>query len=129
MPQALQAGSLCHVVASAPSYAIPYQINQMPCSDSFLAVYGSLRRRSLAKQSFFVLRGLQFYGYGILTGLLLLQNGYPGVLEQSGQHPIAVVTSIADVGDFDRLPFRQRVDEPLGAGHRARIRLIKRYVG
>jgi gamma-glutamylcyclotransferase (GGCT)/AIG2-like uncharacterized protein YtfP len=61
------------------------RINQMPCSDSFLAVYGSLRRRSLAKQSFFVLGGLQFYGYGILRGLLLIQNGYPGVLEQPGQ--------------------------------------------
>ena len=57
----------------------------MPCPDSFLAVYGSLRRRSLAKQSFFVLRGLEFYGYGILRGLLLIQKGYPAVLEQSGQ--------------------------------------------
>ena len=56
----------------------------MPSSDSFLAVYGSLRRRSLAKQRFFVLRDLQFYGHGILRGLLLIQNGYPAVLEQSG---------------------------------------------
>jgi gamma-glutamylcyclotransferase (GGCT)/AIG2-like uncharacterized protein YtfP len=57
----------------------------MPSSDSFLAVYGSLRRRSLAKQRFFVLRDLQFYGHGILRGLLLIQNGYPAVLEQPGQ--------------------------------------------
>jgi gamma-glutamylcyclotransferase (GGCT)/AIG2-like uncharacterized protein YtfP len=57
----------------------------MPYSDSFLAVYGSLRRRSLAKQCFFVRRNLEFYGYGILRGLLLIQNGYPAVLEQSGQ--------------------------------------------
>ena len=57
----------------------------MPRPDSFLAVYGSLRRRSLAKQSFFVLRDLEFYGYGILRGLLLIQNGYPAVLEQSGE--------------------------------------------
>jgi gamma-glutamylcyclotransferase (GGCT)/AIG2-like uncharacterized protein YtfP len=57
----------------------------MPSSDSFLAVYGSLRRRSLAKQRFFVLRDLQFYGYGILRGLFLIQNGYPAVLEQPGQ--------------------------------------------
>jgi gamma-glutamylcyclotransferase (GGCT)/AIG2-like uncharacterized protein YtfP len=54
-------------------------------TDSFLAVYGSLRRRSLAKLSFFVLRDLEFYGYGILRGLLLIQNGYPAVLEQSGE--------------------------------------------
>lgn len=57
----------------------------MPPADlSFLAVYGSLRRRSLAKQRFFVLQELQFYGYGVLRGLLLIQNGYPAVLEQSG---------------------------------------------
>jgi gamma-glutamylcyclotransferase (GGCT)/AIG2-like uncharacterized protein YtfP len=51
---------------------------------SFLAVYGSLRRRSLAKQGFFVLRNLRFHGHGVLRGLLFIQNGYPGVLEQSG---------------------------------------------
>jgi gamma-glutamylcyclotransferase (GGCT)/AIG2-like uncharacterized protein YtfP len=51
---------------------------------SFLAVYGSLRRRSLAKQRFCILRHLQFYGYGIMRGLLLIQRGYPGVLEEAG---------------------------------------------
>jgi gamma-glutamylcyclotransferase (GGCT)/AIG2-like uncharacterized protein YtfP len=57
----------------------------MPSADSsFLAVYGSLRRRSLAKQGFIVLRNLRFHGYGVLRGLLFIQNGYPGVLEQSG---------------------------------------------
>ena len=55
-----------------------------PSNPSFLAVYGTLRRRSLAKQRFFVLQDLQFYGYGVLRGLLLIQNGYPAVLEQSG---------------------------------------------
>ena len=57
----------------------------MPSSDSsFLAVYGSLRRRSLAKQGFFVLRNLRFYGHGVLRGLLFAKNGYPAVLEQPG---------------------------------------------
>ena len=55
-----------------------------PADPSFLAVYGTLRRRSLAKQRFFFLKDLQFYGYGVLRGLLLIQNGYPAVLEQSG---------------------------------------------
>jgi len=55
-----------------------------PSESSLLAVYGSLRRRSLTKQPFFVLQDLQFYGYGVLRGLLLIQNGYPAVLEQSG---------------------------------------------
>jgi gamma-glutamylcyclotransferase (GGCT)/AIG2-like uncharacterized protein YtfP len=57
----------------------------MPSPDSsFLAVYGSLRRRSLAKQGFFVLRNLRFHGHGVLRGLLFIQNGYPAVLEQPG---------------------------------------------
>jgi hypothetical protein len=50
----------------------------------FLAVYGSLRRRTLAKQGFFVQRNLRFHGRGVLKGLLFCQNGYPGVLEQPG---------------------------------------------
>jgi gamma-glutamylcyclotransferase (GGCT)/AIG2-like uncharacterized protein YtfP len=57
----------------------------MPLADSpFLAVYGSLRRRSLAKQGLFVQRNLRFYGHGILRGVLFVQNGYPGVLQQPG---------------------------------------------
>ena len=57
----------------------------MSSSDpSFLAVYGSLRRRSLAKQRFIVLRDLEYYGCGHLRGLLFLQSGYPAVLEQPG---------------------------------------------
>jgi gamma-glutamylcyclotransferase (GGCT)/AIG2-like uncharacterized protein YtfP len=51
---------------------------------SFLAVYGSLRRRSLARQGFFVLRSLRFHTHGVARGLLFNQNGYPGVLEQPG---------------------------------------------
>jgi gamma-glutamylcyclotransferase (GGCT)/AIG2-like uncharacterized protein YtfP len=57
----------------------------MPSPDSsFLAVYGSLRRRSMAKQGLSVLRNLRFYGHGILRGLLFIQNGYPGALQQPG---------------------------------------------
>jgi gamma-glutamylcyclotransferase (GGCT)/AIG2-like uncharacterized protein YtfP len=57
----------------------------MPSPESsFLAVYGSLRRRSLAKQGFLVLRNLRFHGHGVLRGLVFIQNGYPGVIEQPG---------------------------------------------
>jgi gamma-glutamylcyclotransferase (GGCT)/AIG2-like uncharacterized protein YtfP len=61
----------------------PYAETFLPDS-SFLAVYGSLRRRSLAKLGSFVLRNLRFHGHGMLRGLLFFQNGYPGVVEQSG---------------------------------------------
>ena len=51
---------------------------------TFLAVYGSLRRRSLAKQGSVVIRGLRFHTHGLMRGLLFWQNGYPAVLEQPG---------------------------------------------
>jgi gamma-glutamylcyclotransferase (GGCT)/AIG2-like uncharacterized protein YtfP len=56
----------------------------MPQDPPYLAVYGSLRRRSLAKQGFLVLRSLQFHGHGMLRGLLFFQSGYPGVVESPG---------------------------------------------
>ena len=51
---------------------------------TFFAAYGSLRRRSLARQGHLVVRGLAFHGYGLLRGLRFIQNGYPGVIEQPG---------------------------------------------
>jgi gamma-glutamylcyclotransferase (GGCT)/AIG2-like uncharacterized protein YtfP len=55
-----------------------------PPDATFLAVYGSLRRRSLAKQGSVVMRGLRFHTHGLMRGLLFRQNGYPAVLEQPG---------------------------------------------
>jgi gamma-glutamylcyclotransferase (GGCT)/AIG2-like uncharacterized protein YtfP len=63
---------------------------------SYLAVYGSLRRRSLAKQGFLVLRNLQFRGHGILRGLLFFQNGYPGVVERPGLVPVEVYRVLSE---------------------------------
>jgi gamma-glutamylcyclotransferase (GGCT)/AIG2-like uncharacterized protein YtfP len=64
---------------------------------SFLAVYGTLRRRSLAKQDFFVQRNLRFHGYGVLKGLLFIQNGYPGVLEQPGLVNVEVYRVLSEI--------------------------------
>jgi gamma-glutamylcyclotransferase (GGCT)/AIG2-like uncharacterized protein YtfP len=63
---------------------------------SFLAVYGTLRRRSLAKQGFCVLRNLRFHAHGVLRGLLFSQNGYPGVLEQPGLVPVEVYRVLSE---------------------------------
>jgi gamma-glutamylcyclotransferase (GGCT)/AIG2-like uncharacterized protein YtfP len=69
----------------------------MPSADSsFLAVYGSLRRRSLAKQGFLVLRNLRFHGHGVLRGLLFIQNGYPGVIEQPGQVRVEIYRVLSE---------------------------------
>jgi gamma-glutamylcyclotransferase (GGCT)/AIG2-like uncharacterized protein YtfP len=63
---------------------------------SLLAVYGSLRRRSLARQGFFVLRDLRFHTHGVLRGLLFSQKGYPGVLEQPGRVPVEVYRVLSE---------------------------------
>jgi gamma-glutamylcyclotransferase (GGCT)/AIG2-like uncharacterized protein YtfP len=63
---------------------------------SFLAVYGSLRRRSLARQGYFVLRDLRFHVHGVLRGLLFCQIGYPGVLEQPGRVPVEVYRVLSE---------------------------------
>jgi gamma-glutamylcyclotransferase (GGCT)/AIG2-like uncharacterized protein YtfP len=63
---------------------------------TFLAVYGSLRRRTLAKQGFFVQRNLRFRGHGVLKGLLVIQNGYPGVLEQPGLVKVEVYRVLSE---------------------------------
>lgn len=53
-------------------------------SNSFLAVYGSLRRRALARRGLVAARSLTFFGHGILRGQLFAQNGYPGAVEGPG---------------------------------------------
>jgi gamma-glutamylcyclotransferase (GGCT)/AIG2-like uncharacterized protein YtfP len=53
-------------------------------SNSYLAVYGSLRRRVLARRGLAVARNLSFFGHGILRGQLFAQNGYPGAVEGPG---------------------------------------------
>jgi gamma-glutamylcyclotransferase (GGCT)/AIG2-like uncharacterized protein YtfP len=57
----------------------------MECAPpTFFAAYGSLRRRSLARQGHSVAKSLQFYGYGLLRGLGFIQHRYSGVIEQPG---------------------------------------------
>jgi gamma-glutamylcyclotransferase (GGCT)/AIG2-like uncharacterized protein YtfP len=65
-------------------------------ASSFLAVYGSLRRRSLARQGFYVLRDLRFHAHGVLRGLLFNQKGYPGVLEQPGRVPVEIYRVLSE---------------------------------
>jgi gamma-glutamylcyclotransferase (GGCT)/AIG2-like uncharacterized protein YtfP len=55
-----------------------------PSEVGFLAVYGTLRRRSQSREGYLIGSGLQFYGYGLLRGLRFVQCGYPAVVEQPG---------------------------------------------
>ena len=73
-------------------------------SNSFLAVYGSLRRRALARRGFQVARSLSFFGHGILRGQLFVQNGYPGAVEGPGAIQVEIFR-IRDQAVFQVLDF------------------------
>ena len=51
---------------------------------TYLATYGTLRRRSQYSLGVSIVSRLKFYGHGMLRGLLLTQYGYPGVVEHPG---------------------------------------------
>jgi gamma-glutamylcyclotransferase (GGCT)/AIG2-like uncharacterized protein YtfP len=73
-------------------------------SNSFLAVYGSLRRRAPAQRGFLVARSLSFFGHGILRGQLFTQNGYPGAVEGPGAIQVEIFR-VRDQGVLQALDF------------------------
>jgi gamma-glutamylcyclotransferase (GGCT)/AIG2-like uncharacterized protein YtfP len=88
--------------------------DQMECAPpTFFAAYGSLRRRSLARQGHSVVHSLTFRGHGLLRGLGFIQNGYPGVIEQPG---IVVVDiyKVLDAVVWERLDRYEGYDPALG---------------
>ena len=52
--------------------------------NGFLAVYGSLRRRSFFHKLPIVVAGLQYIGYGLIRGRLLWQRTYPALIQERG---------------------------------------------
>ena len=54
----------------------------IPCG--FLAVYGTLRRRSIYHKLPIVVAGLQYIGYGLIRGRLLWQRTYPALIQERG---------------------------------------------
>jgi len=73
-------------------------------SDLFLAVYGSLRRRALARRGSAVAGSLSFFGHGILRGQLFAQNGYPGAVEGPGVIQVEIFR-VRDKAVFQVLDF------------------------
>jgi gamma-glutamylcyclotransferase (GGCT)/AIG2-like uncharacterized protein YtfP len=73
-------------------------------SDLFLAVYGSLRRRALARRGSAVAGSLSFFGHGTLRGQLFAQNGYPGAVEGPGIIRVEIFR-VRDEAVFQALDF------------------------
>jgi gamma-glutamylcyclotransferase (GGCT)/AIG2-like uncharacterized protein YtfP len=100
----------------------------MECArPTFFAAYGSLRRRSLARQGHSVVQNLRFYGHGLLRGLGFIQHGYPGVIEQPGI-VVVEVYEVQDEGVWEKLDRYEGYDPILGTRahfYRKQVRLLR----
>jgi gamma-glutamylcyclotransferase (GGCT)/AIG2-like uncharacterized protein YtfP len=71
---------------------------------SFLAVYGTLRRRSIFPKLPMAASRLQFFGCGLIRGRLFWQRSYPALVQGGGIAQVELFR-IADpnvLGDLDR---------------------------
>ncbi len=96
-------------------------------SPTFFAAYGSLRRRSLARQGHSVVHGLTFFGHGLLRGLRFIQNGYPGVIEQPGI-VVVEVYRVLDAVVWEILDRYEAYDAALGTRalfYRKEVKLLR----
>jgi len=92
----------------------------------FFAAYGSLRRRSLYRQGHRVLQSLRFHGRGLLRGIPFIQNGFPGVVEQSGVVTVEIYQVLHD-SVWEVLDRFEGCDSALGTRahfYRKRVRLL-----
>jgi gamma-glutamylcyclotransferase (GGCT)/AIG2-like uncharacterized protein YtfP len=102
--------------------------DEMECArPTFFAAYGSLRRRSLARQGHSVVHGLAFHGHGLLRGLRLIQNGYPGVIEHPGIVAVEVY-QVLDAVVWEILDRYEGYDAALGTRalfYRKEVKLLR----
>ncbi len=64
-------------------------------TETFLAVYGTLRRAFVAQRGFTIAKHLRFWGYGVARGKLVWQNGFPALIDCPGN----VIVEIFRVAD------------------------------
>ena len=73
-----------------------------PCE--LLAVYGTLRRRSIFPKLPMAASRLQFFGRGLIKGRLFWQRTYPGLIQGRGIAPVELFRIVDPnvFGDLDR---------------------------
>jgi gamma-glutamylcyclotransferase (GGCT)/AIG2-like uncharacterized protein YtfP len=71
-----------------------------PCE--LLAVYGTLRRRSIFPKLPMAASRLQFFGYGLIRGRLFWQRTYPALIQDRGYAQVEVFR-IVDPNVLDEL--------------------------
>jgi gamma-glutamylcyclotransferase (GGCT)/AIG2-like uncharacterized protein YtfP len=69
-----------------------------------LAVYGTLRRRSIFPKLPIAASRLQFFSYGLIGGRLFWQRTYPGLIQDRGIAPVELFRIVDPTvfGDLDR---------------------------
>src|SRR5258708_15457213 len=77
--------------------------NSGPLCD-LLAVYGTLRRRSIFHKLPVAASRLQFFGYGLTRGCLFWQRTYPALVQEGGIAQIELfrIVDPSILGDLDR---------------------------
>ena len=73
-----------------------------PCE--LLAVYGTLRRRSIFPKLPMAASRLQFFGYGLIRGRLFWQCSYPALIQDRGFAQVELFRIVDPnvLGDLDR---------------------------
>jgi gamma-glutamylcyclotransferase (GGCT)/AIG2-like uncharacterized protein YtfP len=71
---------------------------------NFLAVYGTLRRRSIFPKLPTAVSRLQFFSYGLIRGRLFCQRSYPALIQDRGIAQVELFRIVDPnvLGDLDR---------------------------
>jgi gamma-glutamylcyclotransferase (GGCT)/AIG2-like uncharacterized protein YtfP len=71
---------------------------------NFLAVYGTLRRRSIFPKLPMAASRLQFFSYGLIRGRLFWQRSYPALIQDRGFAQVELFRIVDPnvLGDLDR---------------------------
>jgi gamma-glutamylcyclotransferase (GGCT)/AIG2-like uncharacterized protein YtfP len=96
-------------------------------NDEFLAVYGTLRRRSLFHRRPSLSPKLRFFCFGQLQGRLFCQRSFPAVVQGAGVVPVEVFL-LLDPTVWDELDTYEGCDlahEPSSLYYRRKVRLLQ----
>jgi gamma-glutamylcyclotransferase (GGCT)/AIG2-like uncharacterized protein YtfP len=63
-------------------------VSDSPAAGDLLAVYGTLRRRSVCHKLPAAVSRLQFFGHGLIRGRLFHLRTYPALVPDSGRAPV-----------------------------------------
>jgi gamma-glutamylcyclotransferase (GGCT)/AIG2-like uncharacterized protein YtfP len=93
----------------------------------FLAVYGTLMRRSLFQRGVSISQKLSFFGSGQLRGKLFWQNSFPAAVEGCGTIPVEIFRIIDEKvwHDLDRYEGCDFASEPDSLFYRKSVRLLR----